>query len=352
MRTEIFLKERVLYVSNDEILSYKKGRLIYRKPKEKITQRCRLGGMINKFCLIERMTRREPRCAARVDDYHFVISFNGAIINYDVERNAIYEEHRFNKGMNNPLEFLVVKGEKKNDIYYGEYIWNENKGPVTIYKRGENEWIRVYEFPKDSILHIHGIVHDEYRKGFIILTGDSDEESGIWFSDYHFSNVYPIAMGNQQYRACVAFPTDKGIYYATDTPLENNHLYFMALDGNCKIKDVRVEYHMPGPCIYGARHGEEFYFSTSVEPDSSLAMLRYRMTYKLGKGVKDRFSHVIKRDRNGEYSDIYQVKKDIMPIWLFQFGNILYPKNETNELYVILQSSRLGHGVTYQLQSE
>ena len=351
MKEERYLDERLLYISDYDSLSYKKGKLIYRKNDSGLIQKCEIGNNTNHIKLVERLMRKEPRCATRVDLSHFIVSFNGTIINYNCLNNTATTEHNFDRGMKNPLTFLSIhNGVKECDvILYGEYIWNENKGPVAIYKREDNCWRKAYEFPKETILHIHNIINDPYRNGLIVLSGDSDNESGIWFADYEFNTVKPIVIGNQQYRACVAFPTETGIIYATDTPLERNHIHFIKLSEECEMVTFETEQEIPGPCIYGIEHDENYYFSTSVEPDSSLPSWRYRLTYRLGPGVADRYTHIIKRDKEGKYEEYYAVKKDILPMWLFQFGNVQFPENETKELYAVLQGTKKGHGITVRL---
>ena len=351
MKTVHYSDERLLYISDYDSLSYKKGKLIYRKNDPDLIQKCEIGNTINHIKFLERILRREPRCAARVDQSHFIVSFNGSVINYDCVKNTIAIEHKFVRSMINPLTFLSLRRdeEEKNVIFYGEYIWNDHKSPVAIYKREDQSWQKIHEFPKGTILHIHNIINDPYRNGLIILSGDSDEESGIWFADYECNHVKPIAIGSQQFRACVAFPTETGIIYATDTPLEKNYIYFIKLNQDGEMVTVETEKEIAGPCIYGIEHGNHYYFSTSVEPDSSLPFWRYQLTFRRGTGVADWYTHVIKRDKEGNYEECYSAKKDALPMGLFQFGTVLFPQNETKDLYAVLQGTKNGHGITVRL---
>lgn len=349
MKEILISDKRILYIDNDMCLSYKKGWLYYNE-KNANEQKCFIGSNLNRFSLVERVMRLEPRCAAKIDSNHYIVSFNGIIINYCSSDNTTKIEHRFEKGMHNPLTFLTIHESSKdeNDVYYGEYIWNENKGPVDIYKRCQGRWTKVYSFPNNTILHIHNLIHDPYRKGIIILTGDNDSESGIWFADYDFNHVVPILIGKQQYRACIAFPYKDGILFATDTPLEENYIYRVDLKTDKPI--LIKEYEIPGPCIYGIRINNELFFSTSVEPDSTLKPWHYRITYRLGKGVKDRYTYIIKRDKEGHYETVFKEKKDIFPIWMFQFGNVLFPMNRTNMVIGVFQSLINGHGKSFRLE--
>ena len=348
---ELFSQERVLYISDDEVLSYKHGHLLYRN-RNNVSQYVTIGNMVNKVQFIERIMRKEPRCATKVDKEHFIISFCGLILNYEITTNTIKIEHKFDKGMNNPLQFLnyFSKEDREQTVYYGEYIWNSNKGPVSIFKRNSGKWAKVYSFPANTITHIHNIFYDQYRNSFIILTGDKDFESGIWKADVDFKNVQPVLVGKQQYRSCVAFPVKDGIIYATDTPLEKNYIYHVIIDKDFNVKQITREFDLYGPCIYGCEYNNSFYFANSVEPDSSLSKWQYRFTYKLGEGVLDNASHLIKRNEDGEYEEIASVKKDILPMWLFQFGNILFPQNNSSHFYGVLQGCKQGHGVTVKFE--
>ena len=106
---------------------------------------------------------------------------------------------------------------------------------------------------------------------------------------------------------------------------------------------------MPGPCIYTTRikkaDGTDVYiFATSVEPDSSLPTRRYQLTYRLGAGVKTRYTHIIAGNPEEGFRDIAQFKKDILPIWLFQFGNSQFPYVEEKGRIICTGQSLRGIG--------
>ena len=288
-----YCKGKLLCVAGEYLLSYRRGVLLLSKKKAPncIISKLRIGSFLSRFELLSRFLRLEPRCAAPIDDRRILISHNGRILVYDIHINEISIDHVYERGMKNPLSFCIVEEQAGNIIYYGEYIHNTECGPVAVYKREKEKWEKVFEFPANTVTHIHGVVHDKYRNQFIILTGDSDSESGIWIADKSFKTVVPILTGKQQYRACVAFPRHDGLIYATDTPLETNALYYLKYDiadGN-KLKKLC---DIPGSCIYGTRINGNEYISTTVEPDSSLAGWKYRLTYRLGKGIKDRYSYI------------------------------------------------------------
>ncbi len=319
--------------------------MLDKRTPSKVLQKIRIGNKLSRSHICERAMRLGPRCATFLDENRALISIDGKVYLYNLKENAIELEHSYDRGMKNPLSFceaILPSGEK--EIYYGEYIWNREKGPVAIYRRKE-KWECVYKFPAHAIAHIHNIVYDVVREQFYILTGDEDNESGIWVADRGFTSVVPILRGKQCYRSCVAFATEEGLIYATDTPLETNYLYRVKLNGN-QCVSVEQCCQIPGSCIFGTETQDAYYFATTVEPDSTLSKWKYRTTYKLGAGIQDRYSHIIQVCKTGEVQDIYQEKKDFWPIWLFQFGNIQFPGNHLEELYFTGQSLKHIDGKT------
>lgn len=288
---------------------------------------------IKRFCsrirILERLMRLEARCAIQVDEEHFLVSCNGKIYNIDVKNKSYFIEHEYGRGMLNPVSFCKTDNVSGTTVeaLYGEYIWNESKEEVYIWGRDGGKWKVLNCFPKGTITHIHQIVYDRYRDIYLIATGDSDKESGIWSMDTAFHEIVPIVKGKQAFRSCFLFPVEDGIIYVTDTPLTENAIYKVEYkNGN----SVRKIHDIPGPCIYAKEIENGFVFATSVEPDSSLPKMRYRMTYKLGVGVKDRWSHIFVY-KNGSVREIAKYEKDIWPMWLFQFGNCQFANNYDGE---------------------
>lgn len=325
MRTEKTMQDRMLCKSSKYILGYKNGMLIVRDSKTKgILYKKRIHPWLKSSTLIERFLRLDLRVAFARDDSKFIYSDHGAVYELNADTGKIEWQHNFSRGMNNPLSFCVRTDENGAflDAVYGEYFWNPEHGPVSIYRLTGNKWTKEYAFPAGSVTHIHNIVFDSYRKRYIIMTGDRDEESAIWEASSDFQNVKMIAGGKQCYRACVANVVENGIFYATDTPLEQNWLCFLSEDGLHQI------YALPGPCIYGAVRNGCLYLATSVEGDPTLGKWKYRFSNKLGKGVSDRYVHIFRCDRQGRTEELTQLKKDFLPMWLFQFGNAIFPPTD------------------------
>lgn len=316
-------------------ISYKKGEIFYH---ESIGETPRFLGKFplklwQKILISNRMTERfsriEPRTSIKISDKKYLVSFCGAIYCIDVENKTIRREHVFRKGMANPLIFCEIKGMEGFDdcIVYGEYIWNTEKGMVSIYTRRNGAWEKSFSFNAGTICHIHSIVADATLNRVFILTGDSNEESGIWIAKNNFKEVYPILCGKQKFRSCVAFPMNQGLLYATDSPLESNQLLFASLSDN--TWSVRAVFDLPGPVVYGLKLGSNYVFATTVEPDSNLPKLRYFFTQKLGKGLIDSYSHIIYGNMEDGFQELFTLKKDRYPMWLFQFGNVHFPVTDS-----------------------
>lgn len=280
--------------------------------------------ILSKMRLTERLFRLEPRCAVSIDESSILISIKGKILNVNIEKKSLKCEHLFRKEMNSPLEICKYELNGKKNYIYGEYTRNTGNEQVVIYKRNNKIWEQVQAFPKGTIKHIHYIVYDSFRCEFLIATGDSDEESGIWKMDKQFSSIEPIVKGKQIYRACFIFPTKEGFVYATDTPLDDNAIYYYNYNDNTTIK----LFDMDGPCIYATRINKGFVMATSVEPDSTLKGWRYKFTNKLGAGVKDRYCHVVYFDGD-TFNELLKLEKDIWSMCLFQFGNCQFPELES-----------------------
>lgn len=331
-------KERLLCVTPKYMLCYYKGEIIIRNTLDlSIAKTRRVHPRYKSVSLVERMLRHEIRTAISLSDDVFLFADRGKIVRYDVEQDDYVIEHEFDRGMNSPLQFCIRYDEYNNvEVLYGEYIWNERKGPVAIYKRDGNEWGKVFEFPENTVTHIHNIMYDGHRNRYIILTGDDDDESGIWQADCDFKNVMPIVIGKQSYRACVSIATEDGVYYVTDTPLETNYIYKL-IEKNDEVSVDKIA-KVAGPCIYGVCKDSTLYFATSVEGDPSQNKWRYRLSQKLGKGVSDWYIHIY-RFSCDRLEEIGKYKKDILPMWLFQFGNALFTSTSDKEVFIYLQSS-------------
>ena len=339
-------KHRLLYCDGQSKLFYYKGKLMF-FDHDVLINKCKIVGFLGRCSIFSRLLRSEPLTVFRLNDGNFLIAFKGKILNYNPLNGKINCEHLFCDGMNYPLYFCSRDINGRQELYYGEYYQDSKNKCVHVFKRTDGVWKSVYHFEKNSIKHIHNIIWDSNRDSFYIFTGDEDNESGIWQSDSDFKTVSPILIGSQQYRSCFGFVKDDYLFYATDTPLSNNYVY--KIDLNKKEPPILIA-NISGPCIYGTKVGDNFYISTSVEPDPRKSKVKYYLTRKPGPGLNDSYSRIY-LIQSECVLEIAKFKKDYLPMALFEFGNILFPLNQTNDLHCVLQSLKPKHGATITIKN-
>ena len=333
---EMIKKKRIkgllpLYDYGEEFIAWKKGKIYIcdDQGKREFITRIPMNLLQTMLCHIricERIFRLFPRCAVELDRDNILVSFHGYLYRVNLKNGNVDIDQKLIKGMNNPLSIVKLDERSGCDegFYYGEYTSKREDSMVTIWKRSvEGEWKVVFEFEKNQITHVHNIIPDYYRNAVIILTGDLDEESGIWITKDNFAHVKKIASGLQIYRACFAVPTSKGIIYATDTPLEKNALYYIK-EENKKWTNEQI-LDLPGSVIYGISCGGEAYFSCTVESDSRISGIKYYFSRKLAPGISDKMVRLYKLDLNNNTCEIItSLEKDYWPYSLCQFGTIRF----------------------------
>lgn len=285
--------------------------------------------------ILYRLLRLGVRTAQPIDDTRIVISVGNMLYELNIISGELSKGYFCGEGIR-PLLFTEVDAVSgfEDGIYFGGYVHNFDKKPVSIYHRvGEDEWKIVYTFPQGAINHVHNIIADPYRKCLWILTGDFDDSSAIWKVTDGFQKVEYVVGGNQKYRGCVAFALPEGVLYATDAPFANNNIYLLKDD--MSLLEIA---ELPGSCIYGCLWKDKYVFSTVVEPDGrNETLLRLLFDRKRGAGIKDNFTHMFVGNLKEGFKDIYKEEKDIWP-FIFQFGAIKFPTGTNNSDALYFQS--------------
>jgi hypothetical protein len=278
---------------------------------------------------LQRIFRLTIRCSIKYNNELLIFSIGKKIFELDLKTLQI--SSGFILKNSRPFSFEEVKGVSSvaDGIYFGEYKINSLQKSVSIYKRvGIDNWKVVYDFPEGTIEHVHRIISDEYNDTVYILTGDFEDSAAIWEVKDNFEIVRPLLRGSQDYRACVAFSTSKGLVYGTDSPFSKNSIRVLQKDLNgewCSVEICSIN----GPCLYGIKFNDEFVFSTSVEGEGNSSNLFYNLiNNRRGKGIIDENISVYKGSLKNGFELIYQNKKDKLPYLLFQFGAICFPSGE------------------------
>lgn len=281
-----------------------------------------------------RLLRMGVRAAWALDEDNVLLSVGNTIYELNLKSGILSDGYFCGEGVR-PLVFTQVEGISTIDsgVYFGAYLSNMDKNPVSVYKRiGQDKWDVVYTFPQGTINHIHTIVNDPYRDCLWIFSGDFDEASAIWKVTDNFKKVERVCCNNQKYRGCVVFAVAEGLLYATDAPFFDNFIYMM----NPVDYSVKMIAPIDGSCIYGCQWNDKYVFSSTVEGDGrNTPRMEFYFGRKRGAGIKDEYVHMYCGNIKEGFKEIYKEKKDIMPYYTFQFGVFKFPYgiNNTDTLY-------------------
>ena len=229
----------------------------------------------------------------------------GAIVTLRPGETEFHRSHAILRGTR-PLHITAVPG---GAVFWGEYFDNAARDEVHIYVSTDagTTWSVAYTFPKGAIRHVHNIVHDPWGNCLWVLTGDYGDECRVLRAACDFSRVEAVLQGKQQARAVAAIPTEDGLYFSSDTPLESNYIY--RLDRQGSLQQVA---EISSSSIYGCRVGSRVFFSTMVEPSDVNRDRQKRVYGGAGEIAKN-------------WRPLLAWKKDRWPMGLFQYGNAVMP---------------------------
>jgi len=245
-----------------------------------------------------------------------VAAVPGAIITLRPNEAEFRVTHAITRGTR-PLHITAVP---EGTVYWGEYFDNAARGEVHIYASTDNgaTWNVAYTFPKGAIRHVHNIVHDPWGDCLWVLTGDYGDECRILRATCDFSHVETVLQGNQQARAVALVPTQDGLYFSSDTPLESNYIYRLSREGSpSQLAPISSS------SIYGCRVGRHVFFSTMVEP-SEVNLDRHVRIYAGSGG-----GNIGQQN----WKPLLEWKKDGWPS-LFQYGNAFLPDGDNATPYL------------------
>lgn len=335
-------------LSDNEIIVSKQNKvLIYNISKNKFRTITVLPASIlykffNYFSIFTRVLRLGVRYSLLISKHKLVLVFNKKIFEINLSDGTFNVIFNINRG-SRPLSISKVEGIKRfnSGLYFGEYFSNLDKKPVNIYRQlSGDKWEIAFTFSKNKIDHIHAIIPDRFQNCLWILTGDFNEGAGIWKASNNFKEVKPILIGKQIYRSCVAFPTEFGLIYATDSQFISNSIRLLCNENGRWVSKFISEVN--GPVIYGCKVKNNIFFSTSVEGDSISKgrILKYFDNIP-GPGIKENFSHIIGGNLEDGFKSLLKFEKDKYPFILFQFGAITFPTGNNNNQFLFTNNISL-----------
>lgn len=263
-----------------------------------------------------RLTRDGFHALAITHEGNLVAAVPGAITTLVAGETEFRVTHHLLRGTR-PLHVCATR---EGPLYWGEYFDNPRRDEVHIYgsANGGLTWKIAYTFPAHSIRHVHNIVYDCWQNCLWVMTGDYGRECRILRASLDFTAVEEVLCGNQQARAVAAVVTEAGMYFASDTPLESNHVYF--LDRGSRLHKLAP---ISSSSIYGGQNRNGMFFSTMVEP-SAISRSRHVTLYGSAEG--------------GTWRGLVSWRKDNWPLKFFQYGNAFLPDGENNTHFLAVST--------------
>ncbi|MEO8574208.1 MAG: hypothetical protein ABI481_09590 [Pyrinomonadaceae bacterium] len=209
------------------------------------------------------------------------------------------------------------------DIYFGEYLANDERGPMRIYKYtpGSNELEVPYFFPAETVKHIHGIYFDKFTDSLVCLTGDDESECQMMRTTDGFKTVNSIGQGDETWRAVSMLFGQDAMFYGMDAEFRSNHIYKLERATNERTSLGEVN----GTVFYSKQMGDDLFFATTAENAPSQT---------------ENVAAVWHVAPDGTCSEIAKFKKDFWHPTLFMFGTIHFPS--ANKLQDHLYFSLVG----------
>jgi hypothetical protein len=253
--------------------------------------------------LSSRLFRDGFHAMAALPSAGIVAAVPGAIVSLSPGETEFRVTHRITRGTR-PLHLTAVPG---GTVFWGEYFDNAPRDEVHIYAGTDqgSRWQVAYTFPRGTIRHVHNIIYDPWEKCLWVLTGDYGHECRILHASCDFTQVDVVLEGNQQARSVALVPTQGGLYFSSDTPLEENYIYHLDRQGT--LLELAP---LSSSSIYGCRVGRDIFFSTMVEPSSANA---------------DRHVRIYCGRDGHHWRPLLAWQKDRWPLALFQYGNAFLP---------------------------
>ena len=264
--------------------------------------------------LTARLFREGFHALAVLPSGGLVAAVPGAIVTLLPNENEFRATKVITRGTR-PLHLAAVPG---GAVFWGEYFDNAARDEVYVYASTDAgaTWSIAHTFPSGAIRHVHNIVHDPWGNCLWVLTGDYGDECRILRATCDFSRVETVLQSNQQARTVALVPMEDGLYFSSDTPLEQNYIY--RLDRRGTLSQIAP---ISSSSIYGCRVGKHVFFSTMVEPSE---VNRERQVRVYGSGGAE------------DWRPLLAWKKDRWPMRLFQYGNAFLPDGENSTPYLAL----------------
>ena len=199
--------------------------------------------------------------------------------------------------------------DQKGNVYFGEYINNEQRDIVRVYRYviDEDQLEVVYRFRSGEVRHVHGIYFDPFDKCLWCLTGDLPTECRILRTCDGFQTLEVVGEGDETWRAVSVLFTKDAIYYGMDAEFQTNHVYRCDRRTGKRTDLGEVD----GPIYYSFAAGAELFFSVTAELCPS----------QVGRSAT--LWHVEKDDH---LTRVVSIEKDFLHRGYFMRGTMHFPQ--------------------------
>lgn len=283
--------------------------------------------------VLSRLLRLEPRCATLLSEDLLLVAFRNQVLVVGLSKKKVIDYLPTRPSFSTPLTFCSMKLYGEEVVYWGDYGENANSEEINIYKYSELGLEVCYTFPAQHIKHIHNILYDKWHDRFVVLTGDLGNKVGIYLASRDFTTVTPFLVGKEQYRAVQGFVTETGLVWATDAVMSDNHLYYCSF-ANMEVVEIAP---LNGSVIYGLSVNGGLLYSTTVEPyPTGKSLIKMMINNRLGPGIKSRDVYLGFCSQDLKVSTFKVFKKDWLPMCLFQYGQIMFPEYENEDVVEVL----------------
>lgn len=232
-----------------------------------------------------------------------VILFNGNVYFYDIERRSLRQTAELRQCRNALHQAVAVT---KLGIFFGEYGANPARTSVPVWGSYDDgrTWRIVYEFPADSIKHVHGVYHDPFTDNLWLSTGDFAGECCVACADSSFSNVEIFGDGSQSWRPVSMIFEEQSIIIPMDSPVIASDIQIFDRETKALTK-IRS---MDGPIWYTKRLKD------------GICMLQ--TTVEIGAGVVSDSAQIHMSFDGRKWHEVARYRKDVWPMPWFKYGVI------------------------------
>jgi hypothetical protein len=183
-----------------------------------------------------------------INDQYVIAIYDGLYFSKLSQGYSLAKRHQGYDQLNiaSPLFQGIALHEASQNFYFGEYVCGEKKQIRIIKVRQDLESVEVaYTFAEGQVQHVHSIVYDRYMDRLWVTTGDSDEESAIYYSDDEFQSLVKLGGGGQSWRAVSVVPQKEGLIWGSDAGKDAraediNHIYYFSYADEQKRKCITI----------------------------------------------------------------------------------------------------------------